>query len=615
MSALPLGSTTPSADQRPTRSQPNEGASVDPVRSRRASFVRFVDDGVRDQLCEEAWRARALVARPGPTLPGKLSRALEAAIEAALARRGAMPPVTDADADAEWVVSDQLFRAAALPAREIVVCMPPLRALAEKGRLRDEDAATLTAWMEAARSETRLTVGVLLDDADRHIELRVPRPLDEIVWDVGASSLLRPVEESRRTDLSPPPVAPTLRPCDEDDSAAAAVAAEDLAPADDGDEGQDLAQVLTSAEETRLPDLELAPSPTLEEREARREAELRLEEERWAAEARHLEAERLEAERLEAERAERARLEAERLEAERAERARLEAEKEEEQRAARLLLAQSWRAQAMELDAARGPKPAAQVEKLFVERYLPLLAAARRGEVDATAREIIRGWRDSFAESYEGAFASIRVTGKRPSMVMDAPEVAHRVARLASARSVKLVLVDAMSFELGERVSERLRKSLDQRAVLVERTLLWAALPTITPVQMHLLARGQQGFSDLPATPSEPDITRGRNVAAFRRERLGAREVLKLDLVEARLRAPGASHDERLDAVAEEVTDALLKLFEAMPPRTLVYVFGDHGFVLSAGQNGWATGPAVSGGGSPEEVLVAGQAWLVDAVQ
>lgn len=656
MSAQPTGAQKMSLDLHPEGRESGgvraeaEAEVRESSRGRKPSYVRFVDDTNRERLCEEAWRARALIARPSPALPGKLGRALDTAIESALARRGAMPPIGEVESDPAWAVSDQLFRAAALPAREILVCMPPLRGLAQRGRLRDDDATVLMAWIEAAKTETRVSVGILIEEADRDIELKVPRPLDEVVWDAGAGSLVSmvPGVQERRTDLSPPPVAPTLRP--ESDEAGA------LASTEDGDDGQDLADVIISAEETKLPDLVLAVSPAVapepsldlelessvapsfEDRiNARLEAE-RLEAERLEAvraETERLEAERAQAERHEAERkaTERAeaerkaadrleaerkaaeRREAEKREAERLEAERLEAERLEAERAERLVVLQGWREVALELDAARGPRPAAQVERLFIERYVPLIGAIHRGEVDAPVRDIVRGWRDGFAESYEAAFATIRVTGKRPTMVMDAPEVAHRVARLASARSVKLVLVDAMSFDLSERVAGRLRASLDKRAVLVDKSLLWSALPTSTPAQLHLLARGPQGLADMPPVPSEPDISRGRNVAAFRRERLGAREILKLDLVEARLRGSGPSYDERLDAIAEEVAETLLKLFESMSPRTLVYLFGDHGFVLPPGQNGRGTAAATQGGASPDEVLVGGQGWMVDAVQ
>ena len=51
-----------------------------------------------------------------------------------------------------------------------------------------------------------------------------------------------------------------------------------------------------------------------------------------------------------------------------------------------------------------------------------------------------------------------------------------------------------------------------------------------------------------------------------------------------------------------------------LPPRTLLFLFGDHGFRLPASPDGRSTGPATQGGTSPEEVLVPGQAWLVGGV-
>jgi CheY-like chemotaxis protein len=81
-----------------------------------------------------------------------------------------------------------------------------------------------------------------------------------------------------------------------------------------------------------------------------------------------------------------------------------------------------------------------------------------------------------------------------------------------------------------------------------------------------------------------------------------------------RLRAQGDGYDARLDALADELAAALAKLFDTLPPRTLAYVFGDHGFVLGPGASGWATGAGSQGGSSPEEVLVGGQAWLLDAM-
>jgi hypothetical protein len=282
----------------------------------------------------------------------------------------------------------------------------------------------------------------------------------------------------------------------------------------------------------------------------------------------------------------------------------------------RLVDAAEWRNHALELDRARGPRPVAAIEKLFQKHYVPLLGAMARGEADASVRAIASDWARSFAESYNDAFAALKVTGKRPTMVLDAFDCAGRIARLSSARSVKCVMVDSMSFDLGLRVADRMKAELDKRAVLVEQTTFWSALPSTTPTQMHLLARGAEGLRDnSPPSNSEPDVSRGRSITTMRRERLGSRELMKLDLVEARLHSPGAAYDERLDALADEVTDLVVMFMETLPPRTLVYLFGDHGFILGPAVNGWATGPSIQGGSAPEQVLVNGHAWLVDAVQ
>ncbi|WP_438033360.1 hypothetical protein [Sorangium sp. So ce204] len=281
----------------------------------------------------------------------------------------------------------------------------------------------------------------------------------------------------------------------------------------------------------------------------------------------------------------------------------------------RVLSAAEWRALAVELDNARGPKPVRVIEQLFATHYTPLLGATLAGETDAAVRGVVDSWRNSFEHSYREAFSALRVTGKRPPMVFDAPDIAARIARLNGARGVKLLLVDAMRFDLGERVAAHLKEILVDRAILVERSLLWAALPPTTTAQISLLARGPDGLREtMPPSEAEPAIARGRAVATLRRERVGSRELMKLDLVEARLRAAGPPFAERIEAIAEEVADVIARFMASLPPRTLLLVFGDHGFRMTPMGDGSATGPASQGGGSPEEVLVPAQAWLVGGV-
>jgi len=283
--------------------------------------------------------------------------------------------------------------------------------------------------------------------------------------------------------------------------------------------------------------------------------------------------------------------------------------------AARAVNSAEWRSMAVELDAARGPKPVRVIEQLFMTRYVPLVGALARGEADGAVRGVVDGWAQAFEHSYTDAFSAMRVTGKRPMMTFDAPEIASRVARLNGARTVKLLLVDSMGYDLGERVAAELRARATASGVCVDRLLLWSALPTTTQMQCALLARGGDGLRDVePPSDQEPEIARGRAVATLRRERLGAREIMKLDLVEARLRTAGPAYEERLDAIADEVATVLARFLESLPPRTLLFVFGDHGFRLPKSPDGRATGPATQGGASPEEVLVPAYAWLSGGV-
>jgi len=199
-------------------------------------------------------------------------------------------------------------------------------------------------------------------------------------------------------------------------------------------------------------------------------------------------------------------------------------------------------------------------------------------------------------------------------MVLDLPDAALRIGRLHGARSVQLLLVDGMRFDLGLKIQDELRPLLGQRAALTERLLMWAALPTSTSVQLELIGRGPEGLKDACATSPESDypVARGRAAATVRRVRAGAREIMKLDVVESRLGEAGGPLLERLGDVAREAAEALANHFLRLPPRTLVMVFGDHGFCIDSVDGG--SSAARQGGASPEEVLVPAFAWLVGDV-
>ncbi|MGC4070534.1 MAG: hypothetical protein QM784_38880 [Polyangiaceae bacterium] len=270
----------------------------------------------------------------------------------------------------------------------------------------------------------------------------------------------------------------------------------------------------------------------------------------------------------------------------------------------------AWRHWMQKLDAARGPKPLNAIEQLFINAYVPLNDAYHRGIAGPEAGAVLESWSTSFARSYSEAFDAMRMRGRRPMMVLDIPEAAQRLARLHGARSVQLVLVDGMRFDVGARVENHLVCAMGQQATLTDRFLLWSALPSTTAQQLELIARGAEGLKNGDIHSETPVlVARGRQASTLRRVRAGSRELLKLDLVEARLGEPGGPVAQRLDQLAIEISDALSSAFARLAPRTLVAVFGDHGFCLDTTDSGSSS--LKQGGATPDEVLVPGFAWLV----
>jgi hypothetical protein len=566
--------------------------------------VHFIAAPRHPDLCAELRARRYLVAPVAPTARGRLRHAIDDAVESALAMRGALPPAVEIEAAIEPTIRDQVFRARALGATGLALTLPQLGD-AGAGVLDVADGATLSAWLAAAKRAPLLLV---LDEHDRCAHVLSPVPIGELA---GLSPLDAPesapppsgeIETSARAAAEPPPAPPPpilsmprrgvmkKRSSRVEAAPAGPVEATPASPVE-GPVEAPAAAPMPPAEEPRSP-VEPRPDPrVLRSAAALMPAVQQLDTPPPEPVASLLEPPLEETELAPPPAPTR------------------------EASARRAADAAEWRHHAIELDKARGPKPVTVIERLFATKYMPLVGAVSRGEVDGAVRGVVDAWRTSFEHSYREAYSALRVTGKRPPMVFDAPDIAARIGRLNGARAIKLLLVDAMRFDVGERVGERLREALAGRAVCVERILLWAALPTTTQTQLGLLARGPEGMRDAePPSEPEPEIVRGRAVGTLRRDRVGSREVMKLDLVEARLRNSGSAYEDRIEALADEVAPILVKYVETLPPRTLVFLFGDHGFRLPSSTEGRATGPATQGGVSPEEVLVPAQAWLLGGV-
>ncbi len=268
-----------------------------------------------------------------------------------------------------------------------------------------------------------------------------------------------------------------------------------------------------------------------------------------------------------------------------------------------------WRSWVNGLASARGAQPLAAFERLFLQNYVPLANAIAIGLKDGRALAIYDEFRRAFSRAYGEAMLAFAVTGKRPKMVFDAPDVASRIARLHGARSVHLVAVDAMRCDLGEIVKRSLTAELGMSAALTDEIILWSALPTTTLRQMETLARGIEalrGPSTAVDAPEEP--IRGRTADIVRRVRVGSRDLFKLDYADAKLREAGNDAHGAIEETGRTVAKILARHIEHLPPRTLLFVFGDHGFAINA------NGAFTQGGASPEEVLVPAFAFLVGPI-
>ncbi|MES1173705.1 MAG: hypothetical protein ABUL62_05195 [Myxococcales bacterium] len=544
---------------------------------------------------------------PGPGQRGELALVISEAIDGALEQRGACPPGIGAATDLGASLSDQLYRARLVELRGLALALPTLEGIANlAGALDAEDSAVLRWWMAATRERP---VRVYIDARNRYAGIYDrPTPLQDLLEQrsrrPSAPAPALDPEVSASSDAmelsSPPPVVAELAALPEREPAPD-FEPEILAAMDESEPARAVDREPHGAPE---PEPELDAEPEITEEHATPDVEA----------ASHIAAAQNAILELELAPVAAAHAPVRSEEAHEAVSA-FEAEDIEFSRGPLFPNAESeWRTWMHDLEAARGPKPLAVVERMFVTSYVPLCDAVARGIAAPEAKKTLDTWSASFEQSYKEAFDALRVRGKRPTMVLDVPELALRMGRLHGARSVQLVLVDGLRFDLGLRVEQRLRSLLGQTAALTERLLLWSALPATTSVQLELIGRGPEALREFTGSvESEVPVARGRMATTLRRIKAGHRELLKLDVVESRVSDPSdGAETERLDDLADDTARALGSYMKRLPARTLVMVFGDHGFVLDP--RGGGTTRARHGGASPEEVLVPAYAWLVGGV-
>lgn len=558
--------------------------------------VLFAKANERDMECGSLRMARMIVVELeglGPSVRGRLGDVLDDAIERELGARGAPGPGLTSSSDRDAALSDQLFRARRVGAPGLAIVLGPLRAAAGPlGALEPEDSATLRFLAAAARERPIILV---LDERDARTNgYADPVALGDLL--MGPPPYREPmpvvpeVDGALEAEPLPPPSAlaphlglPLPPEAHESDS--------DLPPESDADSAPEpaLASALAAALASEpAPALALAPDPALGAILApepgavvtpalAREPEPTLVPEPALTPALAPEPERVLLARHTA-------------------------------GAAVVDREENWRAWTLQLVAARGPQSLAALERLFTESYVPLANAVAAGLDDARARSAQDEFRAAFTKSYTEAFPTFAATTKRPRMVLDVHDCASRIARLHGARSTRMLLVDAMRWDVARLVRERLVARLGERAALTDELVLWSALPTTTMRQLETIARGVEALRSPGEMDADAEPPRGRTAEYVRRLRVGPREVHKLDVVESRLQGARGGVLRALPDIADAAADAIARHAETLAPNTLLFVFGDHGFTVDR------AGAARQGGASPEEVLVGAFAFLVGDV-
>jgi hypothetical protein len=260
---------------------------------------------------------------------------------------------------------------------------------------------------------------------------------------------------------------------------------------------------------------------------------------------------------------------------------------------------QHWR---RTLESAGGPQSWEDLERLFVASYLPLIHAIHHGQAGREALATTTAWADDFRDCYAAAFRRVQSGRHRPTLVADLPQLAFRLARELTVRQTRLVLVDGLRFDVGQRVHDKLRLQLAGFAQCVQRGVLWSALPATTGVQLELLAKGGASLQNVSGNFDEQRwVAKGAAARQLRPLRVGGLQLAKLDILEAEFRGV-TWDDEHLERGAAEVAVSVGRSMRKLASGTLVVVFGDHGS---------PTDGAESASGRPEEVLVPYDAWQV----
>jgi hypothetical protein len=272
-----------------------------------------------------------------------------------------------------------------------------------------------------------------------------------------------------------------------------------------------------------------------------------------------------------------------------------------------------WRPWVDQLRASKGRQSFGAFEQLFRDAYLPLLHAAEQGVVNDAGVEVLHGFRDGFAHAYIEMTPAFGATTKRPRMVCDLAALAAPLARLHGTRATHFVMVPCMRFDLGLAVRAEVERMLAGQVALADEWMVWSAYPTTSALQLALFAQGPEALrAPVSRSPTQEDRDndglRGRAASILRRVRVGHRDIFRLDVVEASLAEAGSNARSASRTLPRSVATVLARHTGQLSVRTLLVLFGAHGYTLRA------TGECSFGGATPEEVLNGAFAFVLGPV-
>jgi hypothetical protein len=185
-------------------------------------------------------------------------------------------------------------------------------------------------------------------------------------------------------------------------------------------------------------------------------------------------------------------------------------------------------------------------------------------------------------QRWQEAFQAVLSTGEVPGDALRIDRLeevwVRRIIEAFKPREVLRVLVDGMRFDVWRYLREKFLTGLRGSYRLLEEALMWAYSPTNTETQLQRLndpLRRGELVSMVEVVSREEYLRRRSGGGAAQAAGL----IAKLDFIDHKVHAFRESMYEFYREAAIGMEIHLQPLLEALPDRSLVILFADHGFI------------------------------------